>query len=63
MMIYDALNSDNYPVRTEMTGVKHIPILHVRSTDDSESKEFIVDKRLSQVCSMYEYKSKIIIVH
>ena len=29
MMIADALNSHVYPVRTEMTGLKHIPISHV----------------------------------
>ena len=30
----DTLNSHVYPVRTEMTGTKQIPILHVCSTDD-----------------------------
>ena len=34
MMRADALNSYNYPVRTEMTGMKHIPNSHVCSTDE-----------------------------
>ena len=42
----DALNSENYPIRIEMTGVKHIPILHVISTDNCKSKEFLVGKKL-----------------
>ena len=29
MMRYDALNSHVYPVRTEMTRVKHIPFSHI----------------------------------
>ena len=58
----DALNSDNYPVRTEMTGMKQIPILNVCSTDDSKPEEFLVDKNLSQVFSTDEDKSKSIIV-
>ena len=32
----DALKSKNYPVRTEMTGKKHILISHVCSTDDNK---------------------------
>ena len=42
-MIRDnSLNSDNCTVRTEITGAKHIPILHVFSMDDIESKYFLV---------------------
>ena len=37
MMQSDALNSHVYPVRTEMVGTKHIPILHIRATDESKS--------------------------
>ena len=40
MMRAYVLNSENYPVEMEMTGTKHIPILHVCSTDKSESEEF-----------------------
>ena len=46
----DALNSDNYPARTERTGAKHIMILYIYSTDNSESKEFLWEKKLLQVC-------------
>ena len=41
-----------------MTGTKHIPILHACFTDESESKEFLVDKNLLQVCFTDEDKSK-----
>ena len=37
-----------------MTAANHIPILHVFSTDNNESKEFLADKNLSQVYSMDE---------
>ena len=63
MMRYDALNSDNYPIRTEITGAKHIPILHVCYMDNIESKGFLVDETLSQVCSTDEEDSKIIIAN
>ena len=33
MMRADALNLDNYPVRTEMTCMTHIPILNVCSME------------------------------
>ena len=46
----DALNSENYTVRTEMTGTKQIPASHVFSTDKSKLKEFLVNKTLSQIC-------------
>ena len=36
MMRDDALKSDIYPLRTEMSGKQQIPILHVYSTDDIE---------------------------
>ena len=52
MMISDYFNSHNYPVGTEMTNTKNIPTSHVCSTDESELKEFSVDKTLSQICSM-----------
>ena len=58
----DALNLHVYPVRTEMTGTKHIPVLHVCSMDESESEEFLVAENLSQVCSTDKEKSKSIIV-
>ena len=54
----DALNLDNYPVRTEMTGTKKILTLHVCSTYKSELKEFLVDETLSQICSTDERKLK-----
>ena len=62
MMRSDALNSHVYPVITEMTGTKQIPISHVCYTDKSESEEFLVDKTLLHVCSTGEDKSKSIIV-
>ena len=62
MMIADSLNSGNYPVRTEMAGVKNIPILNIFSTDNSKSKYFLMYETLSQVYSMNEDESKIIIV-
>ena len=34
MMRSDVLNSDNYPMITEMTGAKHNLILHVFSTEN-----------------------------
>ena len=51
MMRADALNLHIYLVRTESTDMQQILILHVYSTDKSESKEFLVDKTLLQVCS------------
>ena len=62
MMRADALNLNAYPVRTEMTGTKHILILRVFYMDKSKSEELLVGKTLSQVCSTNKYKSKIIIV-
>ena len=61
MMRADALNLENYPVRTEMTGTKHIPISHVCSTVNSESKELLVGKKSLQVCSTSEREPEIII--
>ena len=57
-----ALNLQVCPVRTEMTATNQILILHVFSTYDSELKEFLVDKTLSQTCSTDEDESKVIIV-
>ena len=54
MMRAYALNVDSYPVIMETNGAKHIPILHVCFMDSSESKEFLVEKTLSQVCSTDE---------
>ena len=62
MMRYDDLNLDVYPVRTETTSTKQIPTSHLCSTDESELKEFLVDKTLSHICSTDEEKSKGIIV-
>ena len=45
-----------------MKGIKQIPILHIFSTNESESEEFPLEKRLSQVYSTYKDKSKSIIV-
>ena len=58
MMRADALDSHVYPVRTEMTGTKQIFILHVWSTNKRESKEFLLDEHLSQVCSTDEDESR-----
>ena len=63
MMRADALNLDNYPVMTEMTGAKQILILYVCSTDDSESKYYLEDENLSEVCSTDEVESEGIIVN
>ena len=46
-----------------MTATKQIPTSHVFSTDESELKEFPVNKILSQRCSIDEDKSKGIIVN
>ena len=51
MMRVDALNSDNYPVRTEMTARKQILTSHLCSTEESELKEFLIEKTLLQICS------------
>ena len=45
-----------------MTATKHIPTLHVYSTDKSKEKELLVDKTLSYICSTNEDESKGIIV-
>ena len=46
MMRSDAVNLHIYPVRVEMNGAKHIPILHVCSMNNNESKELFVDKNI-----------------
>ena len=61
MMRTDALNLNVYPVITEMSSKKHIPILFICSMEDSKSEEFLVDNTLSQVWSTDEGGSKIII--
>ena len=63
MMRDDALNSYIDPVVTEMTGMQHIPISHVWSMDKSESKEFIAEKILSQVCSTDKGESESVIIN
>ena len=63
MMIADALNLHIYPVRTEMTAIKNIPISHVCSTDESELKEFLFNKTISQICSTDKEESKGTIVN
>ena len=63
MVISDVLNLHVYPVSTEITGAKQIPISHVCSTKDIESKDFPVDKNLSQVYSTNEDVSKSVIVN
>ena len=62
MMRADTLNSHGYPVITEMTATKQIPTLHVFSKDESELKEFPVEKTLSQIFSTDKDESKGIIV-
>ena len=62
MMRADTLNSENYPVRTEMIGTKQIPTSHIFSTDKIELKYFLSDKTLLQICSTDEDESKGIIV-
>ena len=57
----DALNLHVYPVRTELTGTEQISILHVCSTYEIKSEEFLVGKTLSQICSTDEKKQKNII--
>ena len=47
MMRADALNLGINPVRKKITGTKQITISHVCSTDESKSKEFLVEKNLS----------------
>ena len=42
--------------------MKHIPVSHVCSTEESELKEFLVNETLSQICSTDEDESKGIIV-
>ena len=58
MMRADSLNSHVYTVRTVMTA----PFLHICSTDESELKEFLVNKNLSQKVSTDKGESKGIIV-
>ena len=58
----DALNLHIYPVRTEMTGMDHIPMSNVCSTDQSKSEEFPVDETLPQVYSIDKDESKSIFV-
>ena len=62
MMISDALNSENYPVRTKMTGTKQNPASHVCYTDESELKEFLVNETLLRIYYTDKDESKVIIV-
>ena len=59
MMRADDLNSQVYPLRTEMTD----PSSYVFSTDKNESKGIIVHKHLSQNCSTDKDESKCSIVN
>ena len=63
MMRANALKLHVYPVITEMTATKQIPISHVCFTDTSELEAFLVDKNLSQICSTYKDELKGIIVN
>ena len=38
--------------------MKHIPVSHVCSPEESKLKEFLVNKTLSQICSTDEDESK-----
>ena len=58
----DALNFHIYPERTKMTSTKEIPVLRVCSTDESELKDLLANKILSQICYTGEDESKGIIV-
>ena len=55
----DALKSHGCPVRAKMTAKKKILTSNVCSTDESELKEFPLDKMLSQSCSTDEDESKV----
>ena len=59
----DGLNSHGYSVRTEMTATKQSPPSHVCFTDESELKEFTVNKTLSHSCSTDKDEPKGIIVN
>ena len=63
MMRADSLNSHVYPVRTEMTATKQILSSHICSTDESKLNEFLVNKTLSQICSIDKDESKGITVN
>ena len=56
MIRTDALNLDNYPVRTKMTATKQILKSHVCSMEERKFKEFPVNENLSQSCSTEENK-------
>ena len=56
MMRADALNLDNYPVRTEITASKQILISHVCYTDGIKLKYFLVDENVLKICSTDEEK-------
>ena len=62
MMGADTFNLNVYPGGTEMTGTQQITILHVCDLDESESKEILVEKNLSQIFSTEEGKSESFIV-
>ena len=62
LMRANSLNFQVYPVIMEMNDTKKIPTSHVFSMDESELKEFLVEKTLSQICSTDKDESKGIIV-
>ena len=59
----DALNLENYSIRTERTNTKHILTLQVCYREESELKQFLVDETLSQICSIDKEEPKGIIAH
>ena len=61
MMKAGYLNSDNYPLITEMTATKNIMNLNVCFTDNRKLNKFLVDKNVSHICSTDKDESKDII--
>ena len=61
IMRSDVLNLHVYPVITEMTGARHIPISHICSIYNRKSKYFLTDENLSRVCSTDKGESKSVI--
>ena len=54
MMGDDSSNSYFEPVRTEMTGTKQIPISRDFDSEDTKSKEILLDETISEMCSTDE---------
>ena len=51
MMRADAFSLHVEHIRTKITGIQQIPILHVCDLDDRKPKGIITDKQLLQLCS------------